>query len=229
MSVIRTVAVHDVVRAVYPRPETARDEVAIAVGHAADEALARWSHLAGAGRRPTLSSMVREAREQLDAELADAHVALPDAERSRLADDLLALARGFRRSELFGLPRPRSRLILIDGRVGVYAQPDFWDRKRRIYEMKTYRAIPPPPDIDLQLTLFQLAFPGFEARLVCLDRHAVPLELTTMEVPPPTDARARSALAHALDVGLASGTEKVFEYIDAAVTRYELAGARSGP
>jgi hypothetical protein len=131
----------------------------------------------------------------------------------------------YRLSEIFGLARPRTRVIVIGGTVGVYAQPDYWDGRGRFFEMKSYRAIPPPPDVALQLRLFQLAFPQFEAVLVCIDRHARPVETTSAVIPPLTREETASALRLAFDVGWEFGHEKVLEYMEGPFTHYPLPAA----
>jgi hypothetical protein len=223
MTVVRTVATHEIVRKAYPRPVTERDELGMAVGRAIDQALSRYSHEAGQHLRPTASSMNRFASELLDEELKDADLTIPPADHERILAQVAGVLQAFRRSEVFGLPRPRSRLILINERVGVYAQPDYWDRHSRFYEMKSYRAVPPPPDVALQLTYFQLAFPGVQGILACFDRHKTPVETTLMPVPPLSEADARAALLQAQAVGIESGQEKVLEYIDVPIVRYVVA------
>jgi hypothetical protein len=104
----------------------------------------------------------------------------------------------------------------------VYAQPDFWDGARRIYELKSYSAIPPPPDVGLQLRLFQLAFPGFSTELVCLDRHHLPVTSTSAEIPPPTPEEAADALNRAISVAREFGEEKVAAYMEGPFVHYAL-------
>lgn len=121
-----------------------------------------------------------------------------------------------------GLARPRSRLILINERVGVYAQPDYWNGRDRFYEMKSYHALPMPPDVGLQMELFQLAFPGLRAFLACFDRHAVPVTTTIEEIPAPSPETADEVLKMAYQVGLEKGIDKVLEYVDNPVVRYAI-------
>jgi hypothetical protein len=220
VTTIRTVATYEVVQLTHPRPVTERDELGMAVGRAIDTALSRYSHEAGQHLRPTVTSANRFASDLLDRELADADLEVSPADRERILAQVAGVLAAFRRSELFGLPRPRSRLILINERVGVYAQPDYWDRRSRFYEMKSYRAVPPPPDVALQLEYFQLAFAGLAGVLACFDRHATPVETTLVPVPPITEAQARSALQRAYAIGLEHGKEKVLEYVDAPTVRY---------
>lgn len=222
MTTVKTVAAHEVVQAAYPRPVTERDEVGIAVGKAIDEALARFSHEFGQGRRPTLSAMNRLAFEVLDRELADADVVLIPEDRERQRAAVSGVLQAFRRSEVMGLSRPRSRMILVNERVGVYAQPDYWDGRDRFYEMKSYHADPMPPDIRLQVELFQLAFPGFHAFVAWFDRHATPVTTTIEGVPPLGPATTAEVVALAYRTGLESGVEKVLEYIDSPIVRYSI-------
>jgi hypothetical protein len=228
MTTIRTVATHELVQRAYPRTPTERDELGMAVGRAIDAALSRYSHEAGQHLRPTASAMHRFATDELDRELADADLTVPEPDRAKILAQVADVLQAFRKSELFGLSRPRSRLILIDGRVGVYAQPDYWDRRARFFEMKSYRAVPPPPEVELQLTYFRLAFPGFQGILACFDRHASPVQTTLYQVPPLAPEAAREALRQAYKAGLELGQEKVLEYVDNPVVRYELAGAAAG-
>lgn len=222
MTVIRTLATYEVVQRTHPRPVTERDELGMAVGRAIDAALSRYSHEAGQHRRPTVTSMRRYAAELLDTELADAHVVLPPTDREKELGKVAGVLQAFRKSELFGLSRPRSRLILINETIGVYAQPDYWDGRTTFYEMKSYRAVPPPPDVAMQLRFFQLAFPGLRGVLACFDRHAMPVETTLLPIPPIAEAEARETLRAAYRAGLENGQEKVLEYVDNPIVRYPL-------
>ncbi len=194
----------------------------MAVGKAIDGALSRFGYELRSGRRPTVTSLMAHAASLLDEALEEGAVVLPGPERERLLGQVRGLLQVYRRSELVGLARPRTRVILIDNRVGVYAQPDYWDGKGRFFEMKSYRAIPPPPDITLQVRLFQLAFPGFKAVLVCLNRHADPVELLSATIPPLTPEEAEATLRLAYDLGQRFGQEKVLEYVEGPFVHYPL-------
>ncbi len=91
--------------------------------------------------------------------------------------------------------------------------------------MKSYPAIPPPPDVALQLRLFRLAFPQFEAVLVCINRHVSPVETTSTVTPPLTEEETASALRLAYDIGSQFGQEKVLEYMEDPFTHYALPAA----
>ena len=220
MTTVKTVAAHEVVQSAFPRPVTERDEIGMAVGKAIDETLSRFSHEFAQGRRPTMTAMHRSATEVLDRELADTDLSLAPPERERHLAAILGVLQAFRRSEVMGLPRPRSRLVLINERVGVYAQPDYWNGRDRFYEMKSYVARPVPPDVRLQLQLFQCAFPGFRAFLACFDRHATPVTSLIEEFPALDSAAASEVLTVAYRTGLDHGVEKVLEYIDNPIVRY---------
>ncbi len=222
MTTVRTVAAHEVVQAAYPREVTEADELGMAVGKAIDETLSRFSHEFGQGRRPTLASMNRLAAETLDRELADTDLSLTPGDREKQLATVSGVLQAFRRSEVMGLPRPRSRLVLINERVGVYAQPDYWNGRDRFYEMKSYLARPLPPDVRLQLELFQCAFPGFRAFLACFDRHATPVATVIEEMPPLERETADGVLKLAYRTGLEKGVEKVLEYVDNPIVRYAL-------
>jgi hypothetical protein len=222
MTTVKTVAAHEVVQAAYPRPVTERDEVGMAVGKAIDDTLSRYSYEFSQSRRPTRTAMNRMAAEVLDEELENADVQLAPEDRERQLEAISAVLQAFRKSEIMGLTRPRSRLILINGRVGIYAQPDYWDGRERFYEMKSYHADPMPPDVHLQLQLFQCAFPKFRAFLACFDRHATPVTTTIEEVPPLEPVVAHQVLRLAYDTGLEKGVEKVLEYVDSPTERYSI-------
>jgi hypothetical protein len=222
MTTVRTVATHDVVQAAYPREVTEADELGMAVGKAIDETLSRFSHEFGQGRRPTLAAMSRLGASTLDRELADADLLLSPADRLQQLATVSGVLQAFRRSEVMGLPRPRSRLVLINERVGVYAQPDYWNGRDRFYEMKSYLARPAPPDVQLQLQIFQCAFPGFRAFLACFDRHANPVATAIEELPPLERGAADGVLKLAYRTGLEGGIEKVLEYVDNPIVRYTL-------
>jgi hypothetical protein len=222
MTTIKTVATHEVVQAAYPRPVTEKDEMGMAVGKAIDETLSRYSHEFGQARRPTVASMQRLATEVLDRELADADLVLAPSDREKQLSAVFGVLQAFRRSEVMGLPRPRTRLILINERVGIYAQPDYWNGRDRFYEMKSYLARPTPPDVELQLRLFQCAFPKFRAYLACFDRHATPVTTVIEEVPLLPSEAAEGVLKLAYRTGLDLGTEKVLEYVDNPVVRYTI-------
>lgn len=220
LSVVRTLATHEIVRAAFPRPVTERDEVGMATGKAIDGALAQASYEFRQGRRPTAESMNRRGREILDEELTDADLQLSPEDRARVLAEISGTVQAFRRSELFGLPRPRTRMILINERAGVYAQPDYWDGRDRFFEMKSYRAEPVPPDVRLQLDLFRLAFPGFRAFLACFDRHAAPVTTHVGELPRLTREESEAVLTLALRTCTELGQEKVLEYVDSPIVRY---------
>lgn len=222
MTTIRTVAVHDVVSAAYPREVTERDEIGMAVGKAIDGALSRYSYEFARGWKPTRTAMRNAAAEILDEELRDAHIELPAVERERHLAAAAGVLQEFRRSELMGLARPRSRLILINGAVGVYAQPDYWNGTDRFYEMKSFHATPIPPEIQLQVRLFQCAFPGFRAFLAWFDRHAEPVTTTIEEVAPADHAAFEEVLRLAFGTGLESGLEKVLEYVESRPVPYSV-------
>lgn len=220
MSVIRTVAVHEVVRAAYPRPVLEGQEIGLAAGKAVDAALSQYSHEHAHGRRPGIGAMTELAQRVFDEEIAAAGAVVAAEDRQRALAPIPEMLREFRRSALFDLPRPRARVILVNSRAGIYAQPDFWDRRSRIFELKSYRADRLKPEIALQLRLFQIAFPGFLQSLVCIDRHATPVRTTIDEVPAPTPDERDDALRLALKVAVESGTDRVFEYIDNPMERY---------
>jgi hypothetical protein len=222
MATIRTLAAHEVVRAVFPRPVTEADELGMAVGKAIDETLSHFCYEVRAGRRPTFSSMQRYATEVLDREIADSDLSLEAAVRRHELESVFSVVRAFRRTDLMGLARPRSRLIVIGEGVGVYAQPDYWDGRDRFYEMKSYLALPPPPDVELQVRLFQLAFPGFRSYLACFDRHADPVTTTVALVPELSEERRQEVLRLAYRTGVSLGAPKVLEYLDAPTVRYPL-------
>ena len=160
MATIRMVPAHEIVRRIYPRPPPEdKDHVAMAVGKAIDGALARFGHEYRLGRRPTATAMHAFGETLLDEGLEEAAIEIPASEREKLLAQLHAVLQAYRRSEILGLPRPTTHVVVINGLVGVYAQPDYWDGRSRFFEMKSYRAIPPPPDVALQIRLFQLAFP----------------------------------------------------------------------
>ncbi len=223
MTTIRMLPVHEIVRRTYPRPPpTESDSVAMAVGKAIDGALAEFGHQVRRGRRPTAKAMRELADAILEDALAEGAVTLSDEARTKILAEIDGVLQAYRRSEIYGLARPRTRVIVIDGQVGVYAQPDYWDGRGRLFEMKSYRAIPPPPDVALQLRLFQLAYPQWETVLVCLDRHAAPVEIVSAVIPPPTTEETATTLRLARDVGREFGEEKVLEYVEGPFVRYTL-------
>ncbi len=223
MSEIRTLPAHEIVARVHPRPPPSEvDEVGMAVGRVIDEVLAEFGHRVRTGRRWSAAQIRTRAREGLDLAFAEVSGDVPPSERDRLVGQVAEVAQVYRGSPIYGLARPKTRIVLIDGRVGVYAQPDFWDGRSRFFELKSYRAIPPPPDVSLQLRLFQLAYPGFEAHLVCLDRHATPVTVTSAIVPAPSPEEAQRTLRLAYDLGQEYGVPKVFEYLEGPFVRLAL-------
>jgi hypothetical protein len=222
MTTVKTVAAHEIVRTAYPRPVTEKDEIGMAVGKAIDETLSRYSYEFAQGRRPTRTAMNGMAEEVLDRELVETDVELPPEDRQRQLAAISAVIQAFRGSEVMGLARPRSRLILINERVGVYAQPDFWNGRDRFYEMKSYHVDPTPPDVRLQVQLFQCAFPNFRAFLASFDRHASPVTTTIEEIPTIDPTVAQEVLTLAYRTGLEKGTDKVLEYMDSPTVRYTI-------
>lgn len=227
MTTLRTIPAHEIVRRTYPRPPPAeKDEVAMAIGRAIDGALTQFGHELRQGRRPTATAMRGLAEALLADALEEAAVTIPAPEHARTLTQIEGVLHAYRRSEIFGLARPRTHVIVINGRVGVYAQPDYWDGRGRFFEMKSYRAIPPPPDVVLQVRLFQLAFPRYEAVLLCIDRHVSPVETTSAVLPPPTPEEATAALRSALDLGEQFGQEKVLEYMQGPFVHYTISLAQ---
>jgi hypothetical protein len=222
MTEVRTVATYEVVRAAYPRPVTERDEIGMAVGKAIDETLSHYSYEFQQSRHPTVTAMNRLAAQVLDDELADADVQLPGDERERQLAAIAAVLQAFRKSEIMGLTRPRSRMILINEQVGIYAQPDYWDGRDRFYEMKSYHASPMPPDVRLQVQLFQCAFPGFRAYLASFDRHATPVTSLIELIPPLDRDTVDEVLRLAFRTGAEKGTPKVLEYVESPTVRYSV-------
>jgi hypothetical protein len=220
VTTIRTVAAHEVVRATYPRPVTEKDELGMAVGTAIDDTLSHFSYEVREGRRASVAAMNRWAEAVLDRQLEDADVVLEAPVRTTQLEAISNVLQAFRKTEIMGLARPRSRLILINEEVGVYAQPDYWDGRDRFFEMKSYLAVPPPPDVELQMRLFQLAFAGFHSFLACFDRHATPVTTTIVELPPLPASGSAEILRTALRVGREVGLPKVLEYVDAPTMRY---------
>jgi len=197
----------------------------MAAGKAIDGALTQFGHEFRQRRRPTATAMRALGERLFDEALEEAAVEIPAPDREKILAQFRGVLQAYRQSEIFGLARPRTRVIVIGGKVGVYAQPDYWDGRGRFFEMKSYRAIPPPPDVALQLRLFQLAFPQFEAVLVCIDRHARPVETTAAVIPPLAREETASALRLAFDLGWEFGQEKVLEYMEGPFTHYPLPAA----
>ncbi len=222
MTTIRTVAVHEVVRAAYPRPEAPLPELGQVVGRVIDATVSQLSHEVRLRRKPTAGATARWAAERLAEGLRDADLAPDPAERDRLLAGIRGVLAAFRASELAGLPRPRSRLVRIGDDVGVYAQPDFWDGRARFFEMKTYRVEPIPPDVRFQVELFQLAFPGLAAWLIAFDRHASPVTTTRRQFPALSPERTADLLRYAHAVATRTGAEKVLEWVDVPVVNYPL-------
>ncbi|MCI4320141.1 MAG: hypothetical protein L3K23_08445 [Thermoplasmata archaeon] len=220
MTTIRTLATHEIIELIHPRVVSVQDEVGMAVGSAIDGALSAMSYEARTGRRPSIANVERRGQEILEEHLRDAELLLEPAARAEIDASIRGVIVAFRQSDLLGRARPKSRLILIDEKAGVYAQPDYWDGGRRFYEMKSYRAVPPRPDVLLQLELFQLAFPECQGELVCFDRHARPVEVTRWPVPPVPEARRQELLTRCRDLTLQHGEPKVLEYVDNPAVRY---------
>lgn len=220
---VRAVPAHEIVRRTYPRPEPEeKDLVAIAVGRAVDQTLSECSHQIRQGRKPTLTALGAFAQGRLEDALEELAVELSEADTLRTLASIERVVQAFRRSPLAGLPRPRSRIVLLNDDAAYYAQPDYWDGKSRFFEMKSYRAIPPPPDVQLQVRLFQLAFPNLEAHLVCIDRHSEPVQTTEALIPAPSASEVDETLRRAYAVAQEHGQEKVLEYIDLPRVHYRV-------
>jgi hypothetical protein len=222
---ISTIAVHEIVQRRFPRPPPdERDAVAMAIGKAIDGTLSELGHRVRAGRKPTPAAAQLLAESLLDDALVEAAARLEPPRKEETLRQIQEVLRAYRSTEIFGLPRPRTRIILIEGRVGVYAQPDYWDGRGRFFEMKSFNAIPPPPEVALQMRLFQLAFPKFESVLICIDRHARPVTTTSAVIPPPAPEEVRTALRLAYEFGSRFGQSKVLEYMEGTFVRYALPG-----
>ena len=221
---LKVVAAHQVVSSEFPRPVTDRGELARAVGRAIDSAVSRYGYESRSGRRPTVAGIVRHGLDVFDAEVRDADLDISVSDRAELESQIRAAVPAFRKTPVFGLPRPRSRLIVVDGRFGVYAQPDFWDGATAFYELKSFRAFPAPPDVALQLNLFQLGFPGLRSWILSLDRHSRPVEVRLDEFPRAPEPERRRVLRLAAAFAAAHGEEKVAEYVDSPMVHYRLEG-----
>jgi len=222
MTTIRTIAVHDIVAHLHPRPVTERDELGMITGLVIDTTVSKCSHDARLGRKTSTSSLVRGATEQFDQAVADADLPVTPEDRTTALEQVAGVLKAFRASPVYGLLRPKSRLIVVNEEIGVYAQPDFWDGRARFYEMKSYRPIPIPPDVATQLRLFQIAFPGFEAVLIGFARHVRPVETTMQLMPPVGETEQQLALRHALLVGREKGLPTVLEYVDHPIIPYRV-------
>jgi hypothetical protein len=226
MTTIRTIPVHEIVERTYPRPApTDQDEFAKAAGRAIDGALSQFGHEFREKRRPSATAMRTLGESLFDEAIEEAGVDVPAPEREKILTQLRGMLQAYRQSEIFGLARPKTRVIMIAGQVGVYAQPDYWDGRGRFFEMKSFKAIPPPPDVALQLRLFQLAYPRFEAVLICINRHVSPVETVSTVIAPLTQEDIASTLRLAFDVGQKFGEEKVLEYMEGPFTHYALPAA----
>lgn len=215
---IRTLAAHEIVSRVHPRPPpTEADELGRALGKAIDGTLASWTHLYRQGPRLTATAMRRQAMEALDQELRDADLSIAPETRERAQRQVEGTLQAFRKSALFGLSRPRTRLLLVNREWGYYAQPDYWDGQSTFYEMKAYRAFPSPPDVTLQLQLFQLAYPGCRGILASFPRHEDPVVADLHEVTPLTAEATEALLGTIAPWVLRDGALKVLEYVDLPV------------
>ena len=221
MTTVRTIPAHEIVRRTFPRPEPEeKDLVAMAAGKVVDTTLSHVGHQMRAGRRPTQSGVMEFATSVLRDTLEESAVSIPTTEEARILAQVARVVQAYRKSEIAGLPRPKTRVVLIGEQVGVYAQPDYWDERARFFEMKSYPTTPAQPEIALQLRLFQLAFPTLQAVLICLNRHVEPVVTTSVPVRPPTSEEASVALRSAYDLGLEFGQEKVLEYVEGPFVRY---------
>lgn len=227
MTQIKTLATYEIVQRLHPRPPpTEKDELGRAVGKAIDDALSRWSHQFGRVQGTTATAIRKYAHGLLDEGLKDADLRLTPEQLEAARGEVERVLTAFRKSEVFGLDRPRSRLVIINNQGGVYAQPDYWNGRSRFYEMKSYRAVPPPPDVALQVRVFQLAFPGLESYLACFDRHVTPVETVIVPVPLPSPAEREELLAKMLALTQAHGQTKVLEYVENPTVRYEVDPAK---
>lgn len=219
---IRTLATHEVVRSLFPRPVTEIDARAMIAGKVIDTTLARCSHEARIGRRPTATALLASASELYEEEVEVAGLDPDPVDRQRTLDQVQAVLKAFRASPLFGLARPRTRWVLVNGEVGLYAQPDYWDGRSTIYEMKSYRPVPVPPDVACQLRCFQLAYPGFSTVLVGLERRKFPVETSIVPVEPSNEPERGEILRAILRIGRVSGLPKVAAYLGPPAASYQV-------
>lgn len=222
MTTIRMIAAHEVVSRIFPRPPPGeKDLVARAIGTAIDQALAEFGYQLRQGRRPTVSGIVATGGTALDEALAEAAVTMIAEDRAAAMTQVEGVVRAYRQSEIAGLARPKTRVVLIGKEVGLYAQPDFWDGRGRFFEMKSYSANPVPADVLLQLHLFQLAYPGFEAVLVSFDRRSTPVTVASTRISPQEDREVSSLLRQVHALGREFGQPKVLEYVEGPFVSYE--------
>ncbi len=103
----------------------------------------------------------------------------------------------FKKSELYenSLLRDRTRLIIINGEVGIYAQPDFVDYIHEImYEMKSFSLKPVPEYVRVQVKIFQLAYPDFISKLIAFPRNEGYIKTQTVIVKKQAERTRKSLL-----------------------------------
>jgi len=128
-------------RFVNSRCSLRRNPVDLAFGKAIDTALAQYNYYQSWTRRSLLMEAMKCAMKVFTEELRKQGVELSDDERRMYAGKAWRMLSCWRKSKYTRLLRPRTRVVLLErnGMVyGVFAQPDFWDRDRVFYEVKSY-------------------------------------------------------------------------------------------
>ncbi len=132
------------------------DPFALALGRAFDIASAEYSFFVAIGE----GDPAEKALDVFESEFIRAYGSRTEAKKAReLGAELL---KAYRRAGLLKYMRPRTRTIVINDRVAVFAQPDLAGGGYFI-ELKTFDIDPNniPLYVKKQLEVFQLAFPGY--------------------------------------------------------------------
>ena len=87
MTVLRTIAVHEIVQRTYPRPVRPEDELGMVVGRAIDGTQSHFSHEFRQGRRPTATAMRTYGESLLREELAQAALEPSRSEERRVGKE----------------------------------------------------------------------------------------------------------------------------------------------
>ncbi len=114
--------------------------------------------------------------------------------------------------------KDRTRLIIINGDVGIYAQPDFVNYDDKIfYEMKSFSVRPVPLYVIKQVRIFQLAYPDFESYLIGIPRDKRYIKIQKILVNRSSEKTKKMLLRSLYEYAIKNGRD--IDYNDAIFKR----------
>ncbi|AAT43067.1 hypothetical protein [Picrophilus oshimae] len=127
----------------------------------------------------------------------------------------------FKGSEIYKnrFMKEKTRLIVINGDAGVYAQPDFIDyNNKTFYEMKSFSVRPAPLYVIKQVRIFQLAYPDFKSYIIGIPRDKRYIRIQRVRVNESSERTKKSLLKSLYNYAMENGRD--IDYKDAIFKRH---------